>query len=151
MRAGPRLTIGGLAKATGCNAETIRYYERVGVLPEPARTAGNYRSYGPEHVARLTFVCQARGLGFPLKAVREMLRMADEVGRDSRAAARIAQAHLAEVERKIAVLKSLARELRHLAGEGRSGTASECHIIEALTPRPGRASRRVTLRGRRQA
>src|SRR3546814_15234616 len=67
------LTIGEAARATGTKAETIRYYERIGLLPRPGRTAGNYRSYGADDVARLSFVRRARGLGFSLDQVRELL------------------------------------------------------------------------------
>jgi len=61
-----RLAIGDLARATGTKVETIRYYERIGLLAAPARTRGNYRSYGPVHLNRLSFIRRARDLGFPL-------------------------------------------------------------------------------------
>lgn len=72
------LSIGALAQATGTTVEAIRWYERVGVLPAPARTAGNYRSYGTAHLERLSFVRRARDLGFTLDQVRELLRLADQ-------------------------------------------------------------------------
>jgi hypothetical protein len=67
---GGRLTIGDLAKATATKVETIRYYERIGLLPAPARTAGNYRAYGPSHLDRLSFVRHARELGFSIVSVQ---------------------------------------------------------------------------------
>jgi DNA-binding transcriptional MerR regulator len=73
-----RLTIGDLAKRTGTKVETIRYYERIGLLPEPGRTEGNYRSYGSEHLGRLSFIRRARDLGFSLDQVRELLGLADQ-------------------------------------------------------------------------
>ena len=73
-----RLTIGGLSTGAAVNIETVRYYERVGLLPTPRRTAGGHRLYGPEHVMRLTFVRRARELGFTLEEIRALLRLADE-------------------------------------------------------------------------
>src|SRR3546814_19020920 len=71
------LTIGEAARATGTKAETIRYYERIGLLLRPGRTAGNYRSYGADDVARLSFVRRARGLGFSLDQVRDLLDLSE--------------------------------------------------------------------------
>jgi Cu(I)-responsive transcriptional regulator len=128
-------TIGALAKATGSNIETIRYYERIGLLPAPARTSGNYRSYGPDHLARLSFVRRSRELGFSLEAIRELLRLADEKDRDCAAVDAIARTHLVEIKRKIADLAALRRELRDLIEQCGHGTVAECRIIEALSPR----------------
>jgi DNA-binding transcriptional MerR regulator len=127
-------TIGRLAKATATNIETIRYYERVGLLPAPARTSGNYRAYGPDHLARLSFVRRSRDLGFSIETVRDLLGLADEKGRDCGAVDAIAREHLAEVERKMADLTALGRELRDLIGQCGHGTIAECRIIEALSP-----------------
>jgi Hg(II)-responsive transcriptional regulator len=129
------ITIGALAKAAGSNIETIRYYERIGLLPAPARTSGNYRSYGADHLARLSFVRRSRELGFSLEAIRELLRLADEKDRDCTAVDAIARAHLVEVKRKIADLTALRRELRDLIDQCGHGTIAECRIIEALSPR----------------
>ena len=127
-------TIGWLAKATATNIETIRYYERIGLLPAPARTSSNYRAYGPDHLARLSFVRRSRDLGFAIEAVRDLLGLADEKDRDCSAVDVIAREHLAEVERKIADLTALGRELRDLIGQCGHGTIAECRIIEALSP-----------------
>jgi Cu(I)-responsive transcriptional regulator len=129
-----KLTIGRLAKATATNIETIRYYERIGLLPTPARTSGNYRAYGPDHLARLSFVRRSRDLGFSIETVRDLLSLADEKDRDCGAVDAIAREHLAEVERKIADLTALRRELRDLIGQCGHGTIAECRIIEALSP-----------------
>ena len=134
MKAENSLSIGSLAKATGTKVETIRWYERVGVLPAPARTAGNYRSYGAVHLERLSFVRRARDLGFTLDQVRELLRLADDRGQSCDAVDRVAREHLEEVERKIADLEALRRELQDLIGQCRHGTVNECRIIEALSP-----------------
>jgi Cu(I)-responsive transcriptional regulator len=128
------LSIGDLARATGTKVETIRYYERIGLLPAPARTQGNYRAYGREPLDRLSFVRRARDLGFSLDAVRELLRLSDQRDRPCEEVDRIARGHLAEVERKIADLAALGDELGRLIGQCRHGTVAECRIIEALSP-----------------
>lgn len=139
-------TIGELAKATSVKPETIRYYERIGLLPRPPRTAGNYRAYGEGHVARLSFVRRSRELGFPLEAIRGLLRMADERGRDCAAVDRLAREHLAHIEQKIEDLNQLANELRHVIGQCRGGKISDCRIIEALAPRSLERERSVPVR-----
>jgi len=106
-----------LAKATGTNVETIRYYERVGLLPAPARTTGNYRAYDTKHAARLSFVRRSRDLGFSVEAIRELLRLNDQRRRACGTVGRIAHAHLAEVERKIKDLNALRRELKSLMSQ----------------------------------
>jgi Cu(I)-responsive transcriptional regulator len=128
------MTIGMLAKATGTKVETIRYYERIELLPPPARTGGNYRAYGPDQLARLSFIRRSRDLGFSIEAVRGLLRLADEKDRDCGAVDAIAREHLADVERKIADLTALGRELRDLINQCGHGTIAECRIIEALSP-----------------
>lgn len=135
MAAETSLSIGALSKATGTTVEAIRWYERVGVLPAPARTAGNYRAYGTAHLERLSFVRRARDLGFSLDEVRELLRLADERNRPCEAIDRVARGHLGGVERKIADLEALRRELEELIGQCRHGTVAECRIIQALSPR----------------
>ena len=128
------LTIGALAKLTRTNIETVRYYERIGLLPAPARTAGNYRSYGPTHIARLSFVRRSRDLGFSIEAVRDLLRLNDQKRRDCGSVGAIAGAHLAEVERKIKDLSALRRELRGLMAQCDAGRVATCRVIEALAP-----------------
>ncbi len=129
-----RLTIGDLAKRTTTKVETIRYYERIGLLPVPGRTEGNYRSYAETHLARLSFIRRARHLGFTLDQIRELLGLADERDRSCEAVDHIAQQHLEEVERKIADLTSLRDELTDLISRCRRGTIAECRIIETLAP-----------------
>lgn len=131
------LTIGALAKTTGTNIETVRYYERIGLLPAPARTAGNYRAYSASHLARLSFVRRARDLGFSLEAVRDLLRLNDQKRRDCASVGAIAGAHLAEVERKIKDLNALRRELKGLMDQCCTGRIEACRVIEALSPEPG--------------
>jgi len=157
-----RLTIGELARATETKVETIRYYERIGLLPAPVRTEGNYRSYAPEHLGRLSFIRRSRALGFPLDQIEALLGLADQRDRACGEVDAIAREHLAQVERKIADLRALQRELRGMIDQCRHGTVAECRIIEALSPhglaagshsagsgtgdRVGRASRRAASR-----
>lgn len=128
------LTIGDLGKATNTRVETIRYYERAGLLPKPARTDGNYRSYGHAELGRLSFIRRARDLGFSLDEVRALLRLADERKGDCAAVDEIAQAHLREVDRKIADLTALRRELKTVIKSCQGGIVADCRIIEALEP-----------------
>lgn len=129
------LTIGELAKATETKAETIRYYERAGLLRKPSRTTGNYRSYEPADVARLGFIRRARDLGFSLDQVRTLLALTDQKDQSCAQVDVIAREHLAEVDAKIKSLKSLRRELDSIIQQCRSGTIAECRIIEALAAR----------------
>ncbi len=129
-----RLAIGDLSRATATKVETIRYYERIGLLPAPARTRGNYRAYAPVHLNRLSFIRRARDLGFSLAQVRGLLGLTDHPERSCAAADAIARQHLAEVERKIADLAALRRELDSIIRQCGHGTIAQCRIIEALSP-----------------
>jgi Cu(I)-responsive transcriptional regulator len=131
------VTIGELAQATGTRAETIRYYERIGLLPVPGRTGANYRLYGPSDVERLAFVRRSRDLGFAVQEIRALLTLANQKDQDCGKVDAIARKHLADVEHKIADLDRLARELRHVIGQCHGGRISECRIIESLAPRSG--------------
>ena len=117
------MKIGELSRATGANIETIRYYERIGLLPAPARTAANYRSYGPAHRSRLSFVRHSRELGFTIEEIRSLLDLSDDPARDCGEADRIATAHLGQVEAKIAQLVLLRDELARIVGRCRGGIA----------------------------
>jgi DNA-binding transcriptional MerR regulator len=134
--AAEQLTIGDLAKATDTKVETIRYYERIALLPAPGRTRGNYRSYSPEQLGRLSFIRRARDLGFSLAQVRELLSLSDQRHRSCEAVDAIAREHLAGVDRKIADLAALRRELGSIISQCGHGTVAECRIIEALSPIP---------------
>ncbi len=128
------LTIGDLGKATATKVETIRYYERIGLLPKPPRTAGNYRAYGQPELARLSFIRRARDLGFSLDQVRELLTLSDDRHQSCAAVDAIATTHLAEVDRKLADLTALRGELSRLLGDCRRGTIADCLIIDTLAP-----------------
>ena len=124
--------IGILSKRTGCNIETIRYYERAGLLPLPGRSPGGYRLYGTEHLKRLAFVRRARALGFPLDQVRALLALADHRRRPCAEARSLAATHLEDVRAKIADLKEMERVLRETVARCGSGKGSHCLLIETL-------------------
>jgi Cu(I)-responsive transcriptional regulator len=127
-------TIGELAKATGTKVETVRYYEKIGLLPKPARTSSNYRDYGTAALGRLSFIRRARDLGFSLDQVRGLLAMSDDRTRDCAGIDALASQHLREVDRKLADLAALRRELKAVIESCHGGTIAQCRIIEALGP-----------------
>lgn len=128
------ISIGKLATVTGVNIETIRYYERAGLIAAPARTSGNYRSYGDQDVACLRFIKRTRDLGFSVEQVRALLSISGEKGRDCGTVEAIASEHLAEVDRKIADLAALRSELAAAVATCGGGTVAECRILEAFSP-----------------
>ncbi|MGF7156143.1 MerR family transcriptional regulator [Novosphingobium gossypii] len=128
------MTIGEMGKATHTKIETIRYYERIGLLPKPARTSSNYRNYGQAELGRLSFIRRSRDLGFSLDQVRALLGLSDDRSCDCAGIDRIANQHLREVDRKIADLQALRRELKAVIDSCDGGTVAECRIIEALGP-----------------
>jgi Cu(I)-responsive transcriptional regulator len=130
------MKIGELASSTGTKVETVRYYEKIGLLPPPARTSANYRAYGGEHLARLSFIRRARDLGFTLEAVRELLTLSDDKAQACEAVDGIARVHLTEIDRKVADLKALRTELSRVLNSCSHGTVADCKIIETLAPRP---------------
>lgn len=133
---GTILTIGQLARQTGTKVETIRFYEKNGLLPKPARTEGNYRSYEPGHLNRLSFIRRARHLGFSLDQIRALLALADNREQSCAAVDRIAAEHCAEIERKIGDLMALKAELDRMIHQCGHGVVADCRIIETLSPLP---------------
>ena len=131
---GAGLNIGELGKATGTKVETIRYYERIGLLPKPARSAGNYRVYAEDALGWLSFIRRARELGFTIEQVRELMALAHQSGGSCAAVDAIARTHLNEVKRKLGDLRALERELSALIDQCTHETIAECRIIEALAP-----------------
>jgi MerR family mercuric resistance operon transcriptional regulator len=132
MDTSAHLAIGPLSRRTGCNIETIRYYERVGLLPVAARSAGGYRLYGTEHLKRLTFIRRARALGFSIDEIRTLLKLADERKRPCAEARVVAAAHLEDVRAKIADLRAMERVLRDTVARCADGKGSDCPLIETL-------------------
>jgi MerR family transcriptional regulator, mercuric resistance operon regulatory protein len=123
---------GELAEQSGCNIETVRFYEKQGLLPAPPRTAGGHRNYAPEHLKRLTFIRRSRELGFTLDEVRGLLGLVD--GEDWTCAQVRAMTldHLADVRRKITDLKKLAQTLEDMAAQCDGGAVPACPIVDAL-------------------
>lgn len=130
-----RLTIqiGELSRRTGCNIETIRYYERIGLLPAPARSAGRYRVYQTKDVRRLAFIRRARELGFTLDAVRALLALSDDGCAACPEARQLAAGHLAEVRAKIAGLRAMERILADAVRRCAAGELPGYPIIDALS------------------
>ena len=135
MNGKERISIGDLAKGTGTKVVTVRYYEQIGLLPVPSRTAGNYRTYSNEHMRRLRFIRRCRDLGFTLDQIRDLLRLSSQKNEGCAEVDRITAQHLIEIEQKISDLKRLAKELRRLNNccQG-NGIIADCRIIEALSP-----------------
>lgn len=128
----PTLTIGALSKRIGVNIETIRFYERIGILPKPPRTVGGHRIYGHDHSKRLCFVRRSRELGFSLDEVRVLLQLVDG-GRYTCAEVKaVTLDHLADVHRKIADLRRLERALAAMAAKCRGGKVPDCPIVDVL-------------------
>lgn len=130
------MRIGELARITGVKSETIRFYEREGILVAPPRTRANYRDYGPVEEARLNFVRRARDLGFSMADIRELLDLSDDDSRSCRAVDTLARLHLGKVERKIAILQALRDEMTRMIASCEQGAVSECRIIDALAGAP---------------
>ena len=119
---------------SGVNIETIRYYERAGLLPPPPRTQGKHRTYDQSQVQRLAFVKRSRELGFPLNEIRMLLQLADNGPLIcSESVKEITLQHLASVRDKIASLKKLERALTRMSGACKPGEKLPCPILEALS------------------
>ena len=127
-----RLPIGELARRTGTKVQTIRYYESIGLMPEPDRSSGNQRLYSAGHLARLGFIRHSRELGFSLEAIRALLGLTDHPETSCSEADRIATAQLSAVRTRIARLRSLERELERMVSECGQGRVAECRVIEVL-------------------
>ena len=127
------LTIGRVARSANLAVDTVRYYEREGLLERPARTDAGYRQYSPETVARLRFIRQAKQLGFSLREIKELLSLRVGAGSSCGEVKTRAQRKLADVDRRITQLRRVRQALSKLAAEcsGR-GPTSECPILEAL-------------------
>ncbi len=125
-------TIGVVSELTGCRIETIRYYERIGLLPEPERSPGGFRLYSDDHIKRLTFIRRARALGFHLDEVRELLSLVNANAYTCAEVREITLNHLAEIERKIADLAKLQATLKAMAAQCEGGHVPDCPIIDVL-------------------
>ncbi len=133
----PGITIGRLARAAGCRVETVHYYERTGLMPEPARSPGGHRLYADVDAHRLGFIRRCRELGFGIAQIRTLLGFVDEPDHSCGEVRAVANAQLREVDAKIADLMRLKGALETMVDQcrGESYAADKCPIIDALFER----------------
>jgi Cd(II)/Pb(II)-responsive transcriptional regulator len=130
------LQIGELARMADCRIETIRYYEKEGLLPAPIRSVGNYRLYNKEHAERLRFIRHCRSLDMTLENVRLLLSFRDAPEENCGPVDALLDKHIGHVVERIAQLKALEAQLRDLRGQCHSAQASkDCRILQSLSPR----------------
>ncbi len=127
------ISIGKLSERSGVKIPTIRYYEEIGVLPEPERSSGNQRRYDQNHLDRLLFIRHARDLGFSVDAIRELLDLSEHPEKNCNHADKIAAEHLKAVELKIGKLSRLRDELKRMIKECEGGTVAGCHVLEVIS------------------
>jgi len=121
-----------LARKTACNLETIRYYEKVGLLPDPPRSANNYRVYPPELVQRLQFIMRARNLGFSMEETRSLLLLTDTGEQTCGEVMQRTESHLADVRQKIVDLQRVEQTLAQTLVECSGEDVPECAILRTL-------------------
>lgn len=126
------MTIGKLASKASVNIETIRYYEKEGILPSPPRTESGYRLYTAEHYKRLMFVRRSRELGFSLNEIRTMLQMVDGENLTCAEVKNVTMNHLDDIREKITDLQKLKKTLQKIASQCGGGETPNCPIIDAL-------------------
>ena len=126
------LSIGQLARASGCKVPTIRYYEAAGLLPRPGRTAGNQRRYTADDLARLRFIRRGRSLGFPLATIGALLALADDRARPCAEVDGIARMQIAAIDRRIAELADLRAQLGRMLAQCRHRTVADCRVLATL-------------------
>ncbi|HEL3255581.1 TPA: helix-turn-helix domain-containing protein [Stenotrophomonas maltophilia] len=126
------MKISEAADASGCHLETIRYYERIGLLPRPSRSGNGYRVYGSADVERLRFIARGRDLGFSLEEVRSLLQLADDEDLSCADVDRLARSHLADVRARVADLQRMASELERVIASCHGGQRAECTILSTL-------------------
>ena len=127
------MQIGAIATRTGVNIETVRYYERIGIVPKPSRTEGGRRIYTAAHEQRLTFIRRSRELGFSLDEVRALLALAEGGNQNCADVYGLSVRHLDEVQQKIADLRRMEHVLKLMVAACALGTLPRCPIIESLS------------------
>ncbi len=129
----PGLTIGRVAAEAGVGVETVRFYERKGLIEQPEKPAFGHRHYAVETVARIRFIRRAKELGFTLKEIAELLELRMDPGKSCAEVRARALAKLADIDRRIEALRRMRRALARLAGAcGGEGPTSDCPILEAI-------------------
>jgi MerR family mercuric resistance operon transcriptional regulator len=136
MKVAEGLSIGSLSQQSGVNIETIRYYEKIGVMPKPGRSTGGYRVYGPEHVKRLHFVRRGRELGFSLDELRGLLSLVDGHSYTCAEVHALTVEHLEDIRQKIADLRRLERVMSNMAASCTRDQIPDCPVIDALFKMP---------------
>jgi Cd(II)/Pb(II)-responsive transcriptional regulator len=127
------LKIGELASRSGCIVETVRFYEKEGLLPAPTRTAGNYRLYTETHVERLSFIRHCRSLDMTLEEIRSLLTFQDAPESDCGEVNRVLDKHITHVAQRIAELKGLQKQLKELRSLcSIAQTSKDCKILQKL-------------------
>lgn len=131
------LKIGELAKMADCRVETIRYYEREGLLPVAIRSTGNYRLYSDKHVAQLHFIRHCRSLDMSLDCIRRLLRLKEAPEETCGTVDALLEAHIAQVAERIAQLESLESQLKQLRSSCKKAkTVKDCRILQGLSTAP---------------
>lgn len=133
------MKIGEAAAASGCHLETVRYYERIGLLPVPERTGGGYRVYQPDDVRRLRFIARGRELGFSLDEIRSLLQLSDDPRLSCAEVDHVARHHLAEIRQRMRELSEMARQLQRTVKACDGGERERCAILDALWEEAPRA------------
>ena len=127
------MTTGELAHQAGVNVETVRFYERRGLIPAPPRSAAGYRNYGEDTLARLRFILHAKVLGFELKEIKELLELRVQPGRTCKEVRLFAEEKIHDISSRIRSLERVRRALKSLSDNCTSrGPASECPFLDAL-------------------
>jgi len=126
------MNIGTAAKQSGITAKTIRYYESVGLLPEPIRAANGYRHYREKDLQTLRFIHRARKLGFTIKDIRDLLGLWHDKERASADVREVAKRHVAEIEQRLEEMESVRQTLMHLIHECHGDGRPDCPILEDL-------------------
>lgn len=130
------MKIGEVAERSGCHPETVRYYERIGLLPAPPRTAGGYRDYRPANADRLRFISRGRELGFSLEEIRSLLGLAEDDGLSCQDVDRLARGHLLDIRNRLNDLQRMASELERVIGSCSGGERGQCAILDTLRHPP---------------
>lgn len=127
------LSIGALSRQTGTKVQTIRYYEQIGLMPEPGRTSGGQRRYEPQDLDRLAFIRHGRQLGFPLEAIREFLDLSDNPDQSCSHVDSIAQRQLVQVRQRILRLQALEAELQRMIANCDGASGQDCNVLKVLS------------------
>jgi|TARA_R110002020_G_scaffold306956_1_gene522849 DNA-binding transcriptional MerR regulator len=130
-----RRTIGKVSKESGVKITTIRYYESIGLLPDPGRTIGGQRIYDKRTVELLLFIRHSRNLGFPIETIRELITLQRKPNGNCEKVGEVARHHLAEIELRLKKLRALKRELAEMILSCGGGEVADCAILESIVSR----------------